>query len=102
MGTSGQSSGFLQIESLSRWTISSLKFGKLTRKGKNQKPSHQTMQTRRREFKDFSLFQLSFSLFPFDLVKDEITGLKWNETTEYLASCSYDGWIKVIILLTRC
>ena len=31
---SGQSSGFLQIESLSGWTMASLKFGKSTGKGK--------------------------------------------------------------------
>ena len=35
-------------------------------------------------------------LFAFHLLKGSITGLKWNETAKYLASCSlWDGWIKV-------
>ena len=34
-------------------------------------------------------------LFAFHLLKDFITGLKWNETTKYLASCSWGGWMKV-------
>ena len=53
-------------------------------------------------------------IFAFLLLKDEITDLKWSETTEYLAACSFnnlidgmefnkttdyvtcpDGWIKV-------
>lgn len=28
-----------------------------------------------------------------------ISGLEWNERTQYLASCSLEGWIKVILLI---
>ena len=41
-------------------------------------------------------------IFAFHLVKGAITDLKWNEMTEYLASCSFDGLIKVIISFIRC
>ena len=33
--------------------------------------------------------------FAFHLLKGAITGLKWNEMTEYLAASSYGGWITV-------
>ena len=38
---------------------------------------------------------IALPLFAFHMLKDEITGLEWNETTKNLAACSFDGWIKV-------
>ncbi len=40
------------------------------------------------------------TIFNVILVKNwRISGLEWNERTQYLASCSLDGWIKVILLI---
>ena len=61
----------------------------------DQQPSHQTIQTRRRESMHFDDIPIVLPLFAFHLLKDFITGLKWNETTKYLASCSWGGWMKV-------
>ena len=40
-------------------------------------------------------YSIVLPLFVFHLLKGWITGLKWNETTKYLASCSLDTWIEV-------
>ena len=52
--------------------------------------------TNNRVIKQFKHGNVSLEFLPTLILGNEILGLIWNETTEYLASCSsWDGWIKV-------
>ena len=75
-------------------------------RGNDQQPSHKTIQKytipkkqkakkQFREYRNFDDIPIVLPLFVFLLLKSSINELKWNETKEYLAASSSDGFIKV-------